>query len=168
MKYIRTPLLLLMMVILVSCSKNNDNENPIPDLDFFVKATVNGTSFIDDNDNNTFVVTTNDADESFAAFTSQLSDSDNLAASIYGFHELGTYDITDIDGSFLSYIFTDGGTIQEIWLANSESGSGTITITQYGNGTVRGTFSFTGYNEVDQTNKKITNGEFYLTLVEIN
>jgi hypothetical protein len=46
------------------------------------------------------------------------------------------------------------------WSSSFNLGSGTIKITSEADGAVEGTFTFTGYNAQDNTNKNVTEGKF--------
>lgn len=166
-------LLFLVVLSVISCSKSNpiteiiDDDTPVEN-GFFVKSTINGTNLINEEDDATaFVVGTDSDGIKLAAFTGEFSDEENILLGLKGFDGIGTYNMADYVGSSMMYMFSDisNGTSQ-LWIANDSTGSGVINVTQYGNGTARGTFSFTGINLIDQTEIVITNGEFYLLLVE--
>ena len=46
------------------------------------------------------------------------------------------------------------------WMSTFDIESGTIDVTSDENNVIEGTFSFTGYNSTDMTNKVVTNGSF--------
>jgi len=170
--YIKSTLFFIVVLTLFSCSKSNpvneiiDDDNPIGD-DFFVKATINGTNHINDEDDATAFTVVTDNGVKWAAFTGEFSDTENIILGIKGFDGTGTYNMADYEGSNMTYMLSDPSTgLSEVYLANSFTGSGVINVTQYGRGTATGTFSFTGVNPIDQTEVNITNGEFHILLVE--
>ena len=172
--FIKNTLYFIIVLAIFSCSKNKiidiiDDE--IPEVtNFYFKATINGVDYIADEDTlSAFAVVTDNDGVLTAAFGEEFNGAQfsGIVGGIKGFNGAGTYNMADYEGSNITYLEEDISTgLIDIWLANSFTGSGVITVSQYGNGTATGTFSFTGINPTYQTEAIITNGEFHLVLVE--
>jgi hypothetical protein len=173
---IKNALLFIMLITIFSCSKSKiangiiGDDDPIAD-SYYFKVTVDGTDYYKAGEeiNRTFAVTT-DGEEVRWAFIGhdfiEGATATSISGKIKGFDGIGTYNMADFDGSKLVYILVNLNTnFSESWIANSSNGSGVINVTQYGNNTATGTFSFTGINPIDNTEVSITNGEFHLQLV---
>ncbi len=169
-------LYIVIVLAVASCSKTKVVDDIVDggggsgnqDLGFYVKATIDGVDYLNDNDEDTaFTVATETDGTKFVAFAGVFSDTHRILLGIKDFTGTGTYNIPDGKGSSMLFQLADTNTgTSEIWLANDDFGSGVYNITQYGNGTARGTFSGTVINIIDQTEVEITNGEFYLLLIE--
>lgn len=169
--FTKSTLFFMLILAIFSCSNSNPideiiEDDPIGD-DYFVKATINGTNLINDEDDATAFTVVTDNGVQWAAFTGEFSDAENVIIGIKGFDGTGTYNLVDYEGSGMTYMQTDPSTgLSIVYLANHITGSGVITVTQYGGGTATGTFSFIGVNPIDGTEANITNGEFHILVVE--
>ena len=171
--FTKSTLFFMLLLAIFGCSNSNpieeiiDDDDPIGG-DYFVKSTINGTNLINDEDDATAFHVVTDNGIKRIAFTGEFSDEENLIIGFIGFNGTGTYNLADNEGSGMTYMQTDASTgTSTIYFANHDTGSGVLTVTQYGGGTASGTFSFIGVNPLIPTSEaNITNGEFHLPIVE--
>lgn len=165
-KQLGTLAFLALALSFTSCSSDSDGGSTVVG-DGSITAKVDGTtvttmkaaSFAYVNgigDNKALQIT--GADMSAKAFTIQ----------IIGFTGKGTYNTgTDIPTVVLTYTATDINNPQNTnntWVAGGDDGStGTVTVTEYTDAVIKGTFSFKGKNQAGNT-KDVTNGSFNVVI----
>ncbi len=145
---------------LTSCGKEKDKQPPEEEETsekYFMTALIDGVSFGDPNDTNGAAMFKQGGDNSYLI----------LGAEEDGVKQIQIFiDLTNpaTTGTFTS--MSNGvefrctiGTIN-LWIADSSSGSGTITITESTSDYVKGTFSFTGVDSADNSTVEVTQGEF--------
>lgn len=153
LKNIYSILLIGLLFTTASCSSDDDNPNSGPDSSGSITAKVDGGNFVGK---------TNTASVSHDLLVIVSEDNSGLLLSISAslFSGNGTYEIIKIDGfekATGSYIAS-----QNLWRAplSENVQEGVITVTNYSNGKISGTFSFTGTNPVDGMTKTISEGKF--------
>lgn len=166
-KQLGTIAFLALALTFSSCSSDSDGSSTGPAGDGTITAKVDGST----------VTTMSLASFAFIngvgeAKALQITGADATAKAftlqIVGFTGNGTYNTgTDMPTVVLTYTATDINNPQNTnntWVAGGDDGStGTITVTEYTDTKVKGTFSFKGKNQAG-TNKDVTNGSFNVAI----
>lgn len=153
-------LLFLLALSIVSCSKNNDDENTSSGGDFFT-AKVDGTdwsAFTGPPD----TVAWNEAHTGLIVLQGSDANGTAITMNIMNYNGTGTYDFTK--AGFIQYVIAPTQSNSGSWVCNTASGTtGSVTITSDDGTTLEGTVSFTGLNPQDNSRKVITEGKFKAT-----
>lgn len=168
MKTLKKSILLLMAVMavnLTSCKKDDDGgEDPQGGVGTF-SAKVDGNSFSGMQGTVTARVTNSGAGQALAV-SGGTSQSENLQMIITSFDGEGTYDLNFINIGTYSYLPDPGNPDPNTVVVYSTVGTGngnngTLKVSSYDGNTIKGTFSFTGYN-LDNTSQSVsvTDGQF--------
>lgn len=148
-------ILLFATLLWVGCT--DDSNNPSGG-DEFLTAKVDGADFSSFEDSIGASIGTGGAGDVLAVQGSNNS-GDYIRINITSYTGVGTYTTGDAitNVSSLSY-----GSVTPLaaWTTTFDIGNGTVEITEDSATHVKGTFSFTGLNSSDSTNKTITQGEF--------
>jgi uncharacterized protein DUF6252 len=153
----KTTIILLFVLVTYSCSE--DSINPIKD-DVFLTAKVNGLDFNTSNVIAASASVGNNSVLSLVAGKDSNNNTETITITVGNYNDTGTY--TTESNSEIIFVYSDSPSgIIGIWAASSiDVGTGTITITEDSAISLKGTFSFTGFNDVDDTTKSITEGRF--------
>ncbi len=143
-------LLLAFGVTLVSCKKDNDTGNPSSSSGS-ISLVVDGSKW-----NATLAVQGVNAN-GVLNVTGSDSNAKQAGVTLVGVDSPGTYTISM--GSPHQLRWTGGLDPAQTFVASGVIGSGTIEISEISATHVKGTFSFTGYND-DGQSKQFTGGEF--------
>ena len=166
---LKTTACLFAILFFASCSKegNNDQEEEGLTTGTFLTASVDGKDF-NAKENPLFAVTENVSGISTTVIvTEDQDDSNELALSIFNLNGTGTYTLLtetdDIETS--SYIpffrYASSNNVEaSAAIAALTNTSATISITEFSDEYIAGSFSFTAYNVANDTTVTITEGEF--------
>ena len=162
-------ILLLMVSVLASCKKDSDNTDPKQNV--YVKASVDGKSFLTEGTPSPSQTTGGSAIFSqtdnklyiYGTGTTTL-----LAITVYAFpKKTGSYNLGDANGNS-SGTYTDNTNSQDpIFYTTNNGRTGQVLITFFDGKTMKGTFSYTTYNNLKKKEVSVTNGEFDVTYSEI-
>ncbi len=152
--FLKTALILLIIVgVLSSCSSDDDNDDTNQEQsNYFLTAKVDGVDFSRD-----FVTVSALPDESDVYIISGVGEVSSIALTLESPISTGAF-IPTVGG--LTVLFYQEINPYAVWGANEDAGSGTITITENTDTYIKGTFSFTGFNPLDNSIKEITEGNF--------
>lgn len=144
---------LLLFTFLFSCSSDDDNPDSDNDTSGSFTAKVDGGSFMGKTNTATLAY-------DYMVITSEDTNGRLITISASLFAGTGTYEIIKIDGfekATGSYIASNN-----LWRAplSENLQEGVITVTNYSNGKISGSFSFVGTNPVDESLKMISEGKF--------
>ncbi len=147
----KTVLILLFIVALTSCSSDDDSSGS-EQSDYYLTAKVDGVDYSRD-----FVTVSTLPDESDVYIISGVGEVSSIALTLESPISTGVFTPT-LGGS--TVLFYQEINPFVIWGATEDEGSGTITITENTDTYIKGTFSFTGVNPLDNSIKEITEGQF--------
>ncbi len=142
--------LLLLSVTLNNCSSDDDSTSS-EQSDYYLTAKVDGVDF-----SREFVLVSALADDTDIYIISAVGES-SIGLTLDRPISTGTFTPTLGGATVLFYQETNPFVI---WGATEDEGTGTITITENTDTYVKGTFSFTGVNPLDNSTKEITEGDF--------
>lgn len=137
--------------MLSSCSSDDDTSGS-EQSDFFLTAKIDGANFSRD-----FVTVSAFPDESDVYIITAVDEASSIGLSLESPISTGTFTPT-VGG--LTVLFYQEISPYAVWEATEDGGSGTITITENTATYIKGTFSFTGINPLDDSKKVITEGKF--------
>lgn len=148
-------ILLFATFLWIGCA--SDDNNPTGGNEFLT-AKVDGTDFSSFEDSIGASIGTGGTGDVLAVQGSNNS-GDYIRINITSYTGVGIYTTGDVitNVNSLSY-----GSVTPLaaWTTTFDIGNGTIEITEDSATHIKGTFSFTGFNANDSTNKTITQGEF--------
>ncbi len=160
MKTLKKLTYLVVMISLItftSCSKNNDNnDDNNSGGEEYLTAKIDGANY--EAAQSPAVIVSATISSGIFVLTGGNNNGDTVRATINGYTGTGTYTTGDNinNTNSLSYITLPANS----WISTFDIGTGTLNITLEDGEYVEGTFSFEGYNAMDQTTKNITNGKF--------
>lgn len=152
MKLLNILFVFSIMLAFTSCEKEPDT-NPIETPDFYMTANVGSGTFTADSDplvsiatSQTELFTINGIDK----------EGNRIGISMQGKPSVATF-LTGgkVEGNSITYI--EGS---NFWTSTMNVGSGSVVITEITDTFIKGTFSFTGINALDQSEKIIHDGKF--------
>lgn len=142
--------LLLLAVTFVSCKKDSDTGDPSSSSGS-ISLVVDGSTW------NATLAVQGVNTNGVVNVTGSDSNAKQASVILYGVDSPGTYTISM--GSPHQLRFTGGLDAAQTFVASGVVGSGTIEVTEISASKVKGTFSFTGYND-DGVSKQFTDGKF--------
>lgn len=159
--------ILALALSFASCSSDSSGTSIGPAGDGTITASVDGT-----NVTTLQLATIGIVNGTGAAKTLQLSGADatgkSFSIQVMGYTGVATYSINAPTGpiAVLSYTALDFNNPQNtnnVWISAGDGTTGTLSVTEYTDAVVKGTFSFKGRNQAG-TFKQITNGSFNVPL----
>ncbi|MDJ1506335.1 DUF6252 family protein [Xanthocytophaga agilis] len=160
----------LVLLVLISACKKESN-NPAPNQNVYVKASVDGKSFLTEGTPSPNQMTGGSAIFSqtdnklyiYGTGTTTL-----LAITVYGFpKKTGTYALGDADGKNSGTYVDNTNSQDPIFYTTNSGRTGQLVITFFDGKTIKGTFSYTTYNTQKKKEVSVTNGELDVTYSEI-
>lgn len=154
-------LIFLFTLTIISCSKNEDDDDKASSGEDFFTAKIDGTAweaFTGPPD----TVAWNEAHPGLIVIQGSDSNGTAISMNIMNYTGAATYDFST--AGFVQYVVSPTQSNSGSWVTNSASGtSGSVIITSDDGTTIEGTVSFTGLNPQDNSRKVITEGKFRAT-----
>ncbi|WP_033957412.1 DUF6252 family protein [Psychroserpens jangbogonensis] len=142
---------ILLTLVLSSCSSNDDSTNS-EQSNYYLTAKVDGVNFSID-----IVTVSTLADETDFYVISGVGENTSIGLTLESPISVGTFTTGVAEIVALTYQ-TNSPFV--VFGASQDVGSGTITITENNANYIKGTFSFTGINQLDNSTKEISEGAF--------
>nr|WP_321229063.1 DUF6252 family protein [uncultured Psychroserpens sp.] len=146
-----TLVLILIIVMLNSCSSSDDTDASGQSA-YYLTAKIDGVNY-----SREFVTVSALPDETDAYIISAVGEISSIGLSLESPISTGTFTSSIGD---LTVLFYQEINPYAVWASSDDVGSGTITVTENTDTYIKGTFSFTGVNQLDNSIKVITDGNF--------